>query len=391
MKMQSTKLSKIKQNDKIFMGKTLSLALKGLGRVSPNPLVGAVLVKNNRILATGYHKYFGAAHAEVDALKKIKFKAEGATLYCNLEPCCHQGKTPPCVDQVIKSGIKRVVIAQKDPNPKVNGRSIKMLRKKGIEVVVGVLQKEARTLNRFFNTFQEKKRPYVILKLAMTKDGLIAPLHKDKKKPVWISGESSRQIVHYWRAITDAILIGKNTAFEDEPRMNVRLKNNLLQNLFFKSFWTQKSIPASLDSFNKIKNKKPVRVIVSSKFELPEAVAINNSGPLLLAGLKKNLKLNNRSEIESIGFKEYKNGVCLKDVLKSLHHRGITSLYVEGGLMIAKSFIERNLIDELHVYSSSNKLGQAGINISNSSELKKAFSRFPIAINIGNDLLKIKS
>ncbi|EKD42661.1 MAG: hypothetical protein ACD_73C00069G0002 [uncultured bacterium] len=352
--------------DELYMTQTLQLALKGLGLVSPNPLVGAVIVKNNKILATGYHHRFGAAHAEVDALKKINFQAKGATLYCNLEPCCHQGLTPPCVDQVIQSGIKKVVIAQKDPNPKVNGRSIRILRKNGIEVVVGICEKQARHINRFFNTFQQYQRPYVILKLAVSLDGKIAPAKKENKKPFWLSSKTSRELVHYWRAITDALLIGKNTALQDEPELNVRLKNNKWGPLFLKTFlggfFTSKN---QVWAFSVLKNKKPARIILTSNFKAPSKIleASSLKGPLVLAGLKSRIPGKKIKNVEFLACAAQKGQVNLKDLLSQLAQKNISSLLVEGGSQVAKSFLLSKFVDEIHLYQAPVKLGDQSLEL----------------------------
>src|SRR3989338_7678691 len=204
------------------MRRCIKLALKGAGHVSPNTMVGAVIVKNDRILAEGYHRRVGGPHAEIEAPKKIGYTAHGAsplgaTLYCNLEPCFHHGRTPPCVSPIIKSRIKRVVIAHRDPNPLVAGKSVRLLKKSGIRVTEGVLEKEARQLNRFFLTWMTSRRPYVILKAGVSLDGKIAGGPKK-----WITSPISRRRVHQLRAQVDAVLVGKNTVLADNPRLNVR-------------------------------------------------------------------------------------------------------------------------------------------------------------------------
>jgi len=348
--------------DHRYMKQVLRLALKGLGLVSPNPLVGALIVNKGRVLATGYHARFGAAHAEIDALKKIKFKAEGATLYCNLEPCCHQGKTPPCVDRVIASGIKRVVIAQKDPNPKVNGRSIKILKKHGVEVVVGVCEEEAKYVNRFFNTYHEKKRPYIIAKLALSTDFKIGLLKNTEKKRVLISSENSRYLVHYWRAVSDAILIGKNTAFNDNPLLTVRLTRNNQQKLFFKTFLNQQNgrkLPTiSSDQFKALSKKKPMRVLLSHFFDYPESFISKSScfGKYLIAGtssVRFNRLIAKKKNV--ILYKNRPRG--LSGLLKKLGEQSLLCIYIEGGAEVLKSFINAQLIDEYHFYFSPKIMG----------------------------------
>ncbi|MBL7917041.1 MAG: bifunctional diaminohydroxyphosphoribosylaminopyrimidine deaminase/5-amino-6-(5-phosphoribosylamino)uracil reductase RibD, partial [Bacteroidia bacterium] len=197
-----------------FILRTLTLAQKGLGAVSPNPLVGCAIVKDGEIVAEGYHQKFGEAHAEVNAINNLPKDINPAdcTLYVNLEPCSHQGKTPPCADLIISKGFKKVVIANMDTNPLVGGKGIEKLRTAGIEVITGVCEQEAKFLNRRFFTFHEKKRPYIILKWAQTADGFISklPVPADRNKNL-ISGEASRKLVHQMRAEEDAILVGKNT------------------------------------------------------------------------------------------------------------------------------------------------------------------------------------
>ncbi len=288
-------------SDQKYMQRVLSLAQKGLGHVSPNPLVGCVIVKNNRIIAEGFHHHFGGDHAEIDALKKIKFQAQGATLYCNLEPCCHEGKTPPCVDKIILSGIKHVVIAQKDPNPKVAGKSIAMLKKAGIKVTVGVLKKEALELNRIFNFWMTKKRPYVVLKLALSFDGRMAYPQDSKKQ--WITGELARHRVHQLRAQMDAILVGSGTILADDPWLTVRGIKNARQ---------------------------PKRVILEGRKKLGRDFKIfqDANNPVLV--LKKK---------------------TVKSALKDLNQQGVSSVLVEGGQKMAAAFLKVGCVDEviLHV------------------------------------------
>src|SRR3989339_670122 len=203
-------------NDIKYMQLALKLAKKGVGKVSPNPQVGCVIVRNNKIIATGYHKHFGGSHAEIDALNNCK-NPEGATMYVNLEPCCHYNKkTPPCVPEIIKLGIKKVVVAMKDPNPLVSGKGIKQLRVNNVKVEIGILEEEAEKLNETYIKYITKKIPFVILKLAFSIDGKTKTFTGDSK---WISSESSRKIVHKLRSITDAILVGSNTVLVDNPSL----------------------------------------------------------------------------------------------------------------------------------------------------------------------------
>ena len=209
------------KNFEKYMHMTLELAKKGAGLVSPNPLVGAIIVKDNEVIAQGYHKKVGLAHAEVDALNNATAPVDGATLFCNLEPCCHTNKrTPPCAPQIIEAGIKKVIIANLDPNPEVAGKGVKLLQDHGIEVVTGILEKEGQQLNEIFFTHITKGKAFVELKMAQTLDGKMASMSGDSK---WITSEESRKLVHQHRLNYDAIVVGANTARFDDPSLTVRL------------------------------------------------------------------------------------------------------------------------------------------------------------------------
>jgi len=204
-------------NPKQYMKRSLELALLGKGRVSPNPLVGAIIVKGNKIIGEGYHCKAGEDHAEIIALKNCRESPRRATIYVNLEPCCHYGKTPPCVDAIIKAGINKVVIAVRDPNPVVNGNGIKIMKENKIEIEEGILEKEAKELNKIFFKYIVSKTPYIILKAALTLDGKIATRSFDSK---WVSCDESREMVHKLRADVDAVLVGKNTIMKDNPQLH---------------------------------------------------------------------------------------------------------------------------------------------------------------------------
>ena len=213
----------MKTQDEIFMTRALKLAVRGRGCVSPNPLVGCVIVKDNKIIAEGWHKKFGEAHAEINALNYAhdnNIDVTGATMYVSLEPCSHQGKTPPCAFKIVQEGIKKVVIAMQDINPLVNGNGIKILRDAGIEIVTGVCEREARYLNRGFISAFVRKRPYVTLKAAMSLDGKLALKNGDSK---WITGLEARTEAHKIRSENDGVLVGVNTILYDDPALTVRL------------------------------------------------------------------------------------------------------------------------------------------------------------------------
>lgn len=296
------------------MSLVLKLARKGEGRTSPNPMVGAVIVKNGKILATGFHRQAGLPHAEIEALKKLKFKAPGATLYCTLEPCAHHGRTPPCVDRVIASGITRVVASHPDPNPKVAGRSIQKLKQAGLQVKVGVLRKEAEYLNRFFITWITKKRPYIILKAAISRDGKIAPdpALRKKREPYWLTGPKARREVHQLRSKVDAILVGSGTVIADDPQLTVRGRGPVRQ---------------------------PLRIILGRRHHIPKNSQIFGPGGPLLITHPKNLRL----------------------FLKKLAQKEITSILVEGGAKIYRSFLKLGFCDELIFFQSPKTLGPKGI------------------------------
>ena len=210
------------QNEEFFMQRCIELASKAMGCASPNPMVGSVIVYNNKIIGEGYHEKYGSHHAEVNAINSVKDKSllSKSTLYVNLEPCAHFGKTPPCSDLIIQNKIPEVVIGCVDTFSEVSGKGIERMRSVGIDVKVGVLENESRELNKRFFTFHEKKRPYIILKWAESKDGFIAP--KNQTKPFWMTSSESKKLAHKWRAEEDAILIGRITAEKDNPSLTVR-------------------------------------------------------------------------------------------------------------------------------------------------------------------------
>lgn len=317
--------------DKMYMARCLELALNGQGNVSPNPMVGALILYNDLIIGEGYHIKYGESHAEINAINSVKDKSllKQSTLYLSLEPCSHFGKTPPCVDTIIAMGIPKVVVATIDFNPKVNGRGVEYLRKAGVEVVVGVLEEEARDLNRRFFTYQIKKRPYIILKWAQTIDGFIDAVRgpSDPIAPVWITNELSRSLVHRWRSEEQAILIGTKTVEKDNPKLNVR-------------DWS---------------GRTPTRVIIDRKLRLPiEANVFDGCIPTLLfignnatASVRKaQFAAIPNLEIISIDFAR---GMELQ-LLKELYDRNINSVMIEGGAIIINSFVQQNLWDEARVF-----------------------------------------
>jgi len=334
--------------DQRFMKRALELAELGRGNVSPNPMVGCVIVRDEKIIGEGYHQNFGEPHAEVNAVNSVEnqeFLRE-ATVYVTLEPCAHWGKTPPCANLLVEKKVKKVVIAALDSNPFVCGKGIQLLENAGIEVETGVLEKEARWQNRRFFTQIEKHRPYVILKWAQTQDGFVARENLSSK---WISGSQSRQLVHKWRAEEDAILVGKNTAQYDNPSLNVR-------------DWV---------------GKNPVRIVLDSNLELPENLNLfDQSIPTICYNSKKS------ETQENLNFVNLGEQFSMYDMLKDLHSRKIQSLIVEGGTKVLSQFIENSLWDEARVFSGKVKFGtgiSAPILNQNPAE----------TLSIGEDILNI--
>jgi len=313
----------------LYMQRALDLASLGLGRVSPNPMVGAVVLYKDKIIGEGYHTQFGLPHAEVEAINSVENKdllAE-STIYVTLEPCCHYGKTPPCSDLLISSRFKKVVVAMMDPNTLVAGRGIARLRKAGIEVEVGILEAEARMLNRRFITFYEKNRPYIILKWAETADGFISPALNAAKDDKQISNLLSQQIVHKWRGEEDAIMVGMNTLLYDNPKLNVRL----------------------VESF-----KQPIRIVLDEN-------GVNLKNLHFLDGLQPSIVFNFQKNDLTRACKYYQidsNQEPLPQMLNLLFQGGVGSLIVEGGSKLIARFLQQGLWDEARVCVSTKTFGQ---------------------------------
>ncbi len=314
------------------MKRCFELALKGLGHVAPNPMVGCVIVKDGQIIAEGYHKEYGKAHAEVNAINGLGpgFDFSDCTLYVNLEPCSHQGKTPPCSDLLVTKKFKKVVICNTDTNPLVGGKGIERLKKAGIEVESGILEQEGRELNKRFFTFHEKKRPYIILKWAQTNDGFISknPIPQNKSEN-WITGEESKKLVHEWRAQEQAIMVGTNTVFNDNPELTVRLTEG----------------------------KNPIRVVIDKELKLNSDFNIFNatSETLVFTGIEKTS--TNTVKFFKINISEK----VLEQILRKLYALNISSVIIEGGTTLLQSFINENLWDEARVFINLDKNFGSGI------------------------------
>jgi diaminohydroxyphosphoribosylaminopyrimidine deaminase/5-amino-6-(5-phosphoribosylamino)uracil reductase len=319
-------------NDEKWMKRALRLAEKGRGRTSPNPMVGAVLVKNGQVVGEGYHARAGEAHAEILALRQAGEEARGSTLYINLEPCIHYGKTPPCAPAVIEAKVRRVVIGMEDPNPLVTGRGLKSLKKAGLDVEVGVLEKECRRLNEAFCKYILKKEPFVILKVAATLDGKIATREGDSK---WISGETSRHFVHRMRDQVDGVVVGIGTVLKDDPQLTARIK----------------------------KGRDPYRIILDSRLRIPEdAKVIGNSPSKTIIATTELAARDKIERLEKKGVRiltlDSKQGrVDLKNCLSKLGEMGMMSLLVEGGSQVNGSFLDEGLIDKILFFLSPKLIG----------------------------------
>lgn len=335
-------------SDSFFMQRAMELAALGRGSVSPNPLVGSVIVHEARIIGEGWHQRYGEAHAEVNAIRSVGDRSllSESTLYVNLEPCSHFGKTPPCADLLIHEKIKRVVVSNLDSNPLVAGKGIQKLRAAGIEVTIDVLMEEGRELNSRFFTFMEKKRPYVILKWAQTTDGFLARQNFDSK---WISSEVSRQLVHRWRSEEDAILVGSNTALHDNPQLNVR-------------DWT---------------GRNPLRVVIDRHLKLPSTLNVfDGSQQTFIFNVKKNESNAN------VTFIKLDVSKFIQELLGYLFDQKIQSIIIEGGAQTLNAFITAGLWDEARIFTAP-KTFETGI-VSPTISGRERFTK-----QVGSDTLKV--
>ncbi|MDD5570040.1 MAG: bifunctional diaminohydroxyphosphoribosylaminopyrimidine deaminase/5-amino-6-(5-phosphoribosylamino)uracil reductase RibD [Bacteroidales bacterium] len=305
-------------DDEKYIKRCIELAENGLGNVAPNPMVGCVIVNNGNIIGEGYHMKYGEPHAEVNAINSVKDKnlLKNSTLYVNLEPCCHFGKTPPCTDLILKHKIPKVLIGTSDCCSKVNCKGIEKLIKSGVDVKTGILENECRDLNKRFFTFHEKKRPYIFLKWAQTSDGFMDAKRTPQNigSPIWINDELTRVIVHKWRSEEQAIIIGRITAINDNPKLTTRE-------------W---------------KGKNPLRIVIDKNLVLPENLNIfDNFAPtIVFTSVSKSSEEN--TEYVPLDFSKNVPGQIIKELFK----RNIQSLIVEGGKILLESFIKESLWDE---------------------------------------------
>ena len=319
--------------EEVYMNLALELAKKGKGRVNPNPMVGAVIVKNDQIIGKGYHEEYGQSHAEVNALNSTTEDAAGATMYVTLEPCSHFGKTPPCVDKIIESKIVKVVIASLDPNPLVAGAGVKKLIDAGIEVVVGVLDEENKKLNEVFMKYIVSKKPFVVMKSAMSLDGKIATRTGESK---WISSEKSRKEVHKLRNELMGILVGVNTIIKDDPELTCRLENG----------------------------KNPIRIIVDSNLRIPldsKVIKDTHKARTIIVTTEKAdkyiIKDLESKGVEVIIAKLKDKRVDLQDMMVKLGELKIDSILLEGGSTLNFSALKQNVVDKIQVYIAPKLIG----------------------------------
>jgi len=340
--------------DEQYMQRCIELAQLGMGSVSPNPMVGAVVVMDSVIIGEGYHHKYGEAHAEVNAINQVFSNFSDAaelldqsTLYVTLEPCAHYGKTPPCADLIIKHRIPRVVVGCRDPFEQVNGKGIEKLREAGVEVITGVLEKECLWLNRRFFTRVQKHRPYIILKWAQTADGFFAP---DDNSQHWITGPESRRLVHQWRAEEDAILVGKNTAAIDNPQLNVR----------------------------HAPGRSPKRVVIDRRLELNKILNVFDQSVETLIFNEVRTDIDGKNKY--IALEDFDRYVP-QYILFQLYLQDIQSVIIEGGAYTLNSFIEAGLWDEARIFTGKTNLSK-GIKAPLISGMAEEFS-------IGTDTLQI--
>ncbi len=317
--------------DEIFMSEALKIARNAEGRTSPNPLVGAVIVNGGRIIAEGWHRKAGTPHAEIHALNMAGELAKGATMYVTLEPCSHFGRTPPCANRIVESGVKRVVVAMTDPNPLVAGRGIEILRAAGIAVDVGILENDARRLNEVFIKYITKKIPFVTAKFASSLDGKIATVSGESQ---WISGEKSRAFTHHLRDISDGIMVGVGTVLADNPSLTTRLENG----------------------------KNPVRIVIDSRARTPlDAKILTDKLTETIIAVTANAPAEKISALENAGAKIIVAGdgerVDLKILMAELAKLEITSILLEGGGTLNFSMIRAGLVDKVYAFIAPKILG----------------------------------
>ena len=326
----------VKEEDIRFMERAIELAQRGRGRVNPNPLVGAVIVRDGRVIGEGWHEHYGGWHAERNALRNATEDVAGATMYVTLEPCSHYGKTPPCANAVILAGIRRVVVGMVDPNPLVAGKGIDLLRQVGVEVEVGVCEEKVRELNRVFLKYITTRHPWVVMKTAMTLDGKIAAASGDSK---WVTGEESRRMAHELRSACMGILVGAGTVAADDPMLNCRLEGNYRQ---------------------------PVRIVVDTEANISlerRLVTTAHDYKTIVAYVEASDRMHlqrlEEQGVELMQCKAWEGKVDVWNLLEQLGRQGIDSLLLEGGSALNGTFLDRRLVDEVYAFIAPKLVGGA--------------------------------
>ena len=320
-----------------YIKRCIQLAENGLGTTYPNPMVGSVIVHDNKIIGEGWHRKAGEPHAEVNAINSVKDKTllKKATIYVSLEPCSHYGKTPPCSDLIIASGIKKILIGSIDPFPEVSGKGIKKLMDAGCQVTLGILDTKCNVLNKRFFTFHKQQRPYIILKWAQSVDGFIAPISTEEnhtREPIWITNQYSRQLVHKWRSEEAAILVGTNTAVMDNPKLDTRL----------------------------FEGTNPVRVLLDKNLRLTEdSSLLDKSTKTIVICSDEAQKTISKTSSENLIFEtiNFEKDITT-EICKILFKHGLQSIIIEGGAMTLQSFIDSGLWDEARVFTGDVQFGK---------------------------------
>jgi diaminohydroxyphosphoribosylaminopyrimidine deaminase/5-amino-6-(5-phosphoribosylamino)uracil reductase len=356
--------------DKIFyMRRALKLAKKGLGRTSPNPLVGAVIVKGGHIVGEGYHQRAGLPHAEVEAIKAAGQRTRGADLYVTLEPCHHRGRTPPCTEAILKAGIKQVFVGMRDPNPHVEGRGIEYLQSQGVKVETDILKQECLHLNEVFIKYVTKGLPFLSLKLAATLDGKIALARRETN---WITNEKSRRFGHHLRDIHDAILVGINTIIKDDPLLTTRLPQK--------------------------RRKDPLRFILDTHLRIPleaKVLHLNSLSPTIIV-TSFNASLEKIKSLQRLGAEVWqveteKQRLSLLALLKKVVKKEITSVLIEGGAEVATSFLSNRLVDKVYFFYAPKIIGDGNLSMIGKLDfifLKEDFFLKNLSLRrFGNDIL----
>jgi diaminohydroxyphosphoribosylaminopyrimidine deaminase / 5-amino-6-(5-phosphoribosylamino)uracil reductase len=350
--------------DEKLMRSALAEARKALGRTSPNPAVGCLIVRDGKVIARGHHRAAGLPHAEIEALGKLGKKARGASLYVNLEPCCHQGRTGPCTTAIVEAGIKEVVVGMRDPNPQVNGRGIAALEKAGIRVVQGVLEEECQRLNEPFTRWITTGRPYVVLKAAVSLDGRISGPGGD---PRWISGEAARADAHRLRDFSDGILVGVTTVLRDGPLLTTRFPNGPGRTGRRVVLDARARTPLTARILEPVAGSPPTSIFVSEKAPAERVAALRKKG----------------AEVITIPASEA--GVDLRAVLAKLGASGVTSLLVEGGAEIYTSFLRERLVDRVVVYVAPVMIGEEAVSFLHSLDQGLSLTRVETSV-VGGDV-----